>query len=286
MWPFEGLPGGLGLHRQRLPQQFVRAELERFSSDSARPLRAEGVRTVCFAPLITREHVLGTIGILPACRIRLPAADIDLLAQVAAQVAIAVENALAFEQIAELKNKLAEEKLYLEDEIRTEYIFEEIIGESPLLKELLNQVQTVAPTGSTVLIQGETGTGKELIARAIHNLSPRRDRTFVKINCAAIPTGLLESELFGHERGAFTGAIAQKPGRFELADKGTLFLDEVADIPLELQPKLLRVLQEQEFERLGSTRTRRVDVRVVAATNRDLTRWSRKARSATICTIA
>jgi formate hydrogenlyase transcriptional activator len=187
-------------------------------------------------------------------------------------VAIAVENALAFEQIAQLKNKLAEEKLYLEDEIRTEYIFEEIIGESPLLKELLNQVQTVAPTGSTVLIQGETGTGKELIARAIHNLSPRHDRTFVKINCAAIPTGLLESELFGHERGAFTGAIAQKPGRFELADKGTLFLDEVADIPLELQPKLLRVLQEQEFERLGSTRTRRVDVRVVAATNRDLTR--------------
>jgi formate hydrogenlyase transcriptional activator len=197
---------------------------------------------------------------------------VDLLSQVAAQVAIAVENALAFQEIAELKNKLAEEKLYLEDEIRTEYNFEEIIGESPALKALLQQLQTVAPTDSTVLIEGETGTGKELIARAIHNLSLRRDRTFVKINCAAIPAGLLESELFGHERGAFTGAIAQKLGRFELADHGTLFLDEVGDIPLELQPKLLRVLQEQEFERLGNPRTRKVDVRVVAATNRDLAR--------------
>jgi formate hydrogenlyase transcriptional activator len=187
-------------------------------------------------------------------------------------VAIAVENALAFREIAELKNKLTEEKLYLEDEIRTEHNFEEIVGESPVLKGLLSQVQTVAPTDSTVLITGETGTGKELIARALHNLSSRRDRTFVKVNCAAIPTGLLESELFGHEKGAFTGAIAQKLGRFELADKGTLFLDEVADIPVELQPKLLRVLQEQEFERLGSTRTRHVDVRMVAATNRDLSR--------------
>ena len=171
-----------------------------------------------------------------------------------------------------LKNRLAEEKLYLEDEIRTEYNFEEIVGESPKLRALLRQVETVAPTDSTVLIGGETGTGKELIARAIHNLSARRDRTFIKINCAAIPTGLLESELFGHERGAFTGAIAQKLGRFELADQGTIFLDEVGDIPLELQPKLLRVLQEQEFERLGSPATRRVNVRMVAATNRDLAR--------------
>ncbi len=193
-----------------------------------------------------------------------------MLTHVSNQVAVAVENALAFEEIASLKNKLAEEKLYLEDEIRTEQNFEEIIGESTALKNILKQVETVAPTDSTVLIQGETGTGKELIARAIHDLSSRRERTFVKINCAAIPTGLLESELFGHERGAFTGAIAQKIGRFELADRGTLFLDEVGDIPLELQPKLLRVLQEQEFERLGGTRTTKINVRLVAATNRDL----------------
>ena len=190
--------------------------------------------------------------------------------QVAGQVAIAVENALAFQEIAVLKNKLAQEKLYLEDEIRSEMNFDEIVGEGASLRAVLKQVETVAPTDSTVLITGETGTGKELIARAIHNLSPRRERTFVKVNCAAIPTGLLESELFGHERGAFTGAIAQRIGRFELAHGGTIFLDEVGDIPLELQPKLLRVLQEQEFERLGSTQTIRVDVRLVAATNRDL----------------
>jgi formate hydrogenlyase transcriptional activator len=164
-------------------------------------------------------------------------------------------------------NKLSEEKLYLQDEIRTEYNFEEIIGESPALKKVLEQIQTVAPTDSTILILGETGTGKELIARAIHNLSTRRERTLVKVNCAAIPTGLLESELFGHEKGAFTGAIAQRVGRFELAHRGTIFLDEVGDISLELQPKLLRVLQEQEFERLRSARTIRVDVRLVAATN-------------------
>jgi len=200
------------------------------------------------------------------------AADIEFVQQVAAQIAIAVENAMAFKEIDALKNKLAVEKLYLEEEIRTEFNFEEIIGESGSLKKALAQVELVAPAGTTALILGETGTGKELIARAIHNLSPRRERTFVKINCAAIPAGLLESELFGHERGAFTGAINQKIGRFELADRGTLFLDEVGDIPLELQPKLLRVLQEHEFERLGSNRTQRVDVRVVAATNGDLSK--------------
>ncbi len=176
----------------------------------------------------------------------------------------------ALRQVSELKERLAEEKLYLEEEIRTEYNFEEIVGESVALKRILKQVETVAPTEATVMILGETGTGKELIARAIHHLSPRHERTFVKLNCAAIPGGLLESELFGHEKGAFTGAISQKIGRLELAHRGTLFLDEVGDIPLELQPKLLRVLQEKEFERLGSTRTIPVDARLVAATNRDL----------------
>jgi formate hydrogenlyase transcriptional activator len=196
--------------------------------------------------------------------------DLHLLEEVANQVASAVENALAFEEIALLKDKLAGEKVYLEDEIRTEHNFEEIVGESPALKQVLQQLETVARTDSTVMIFGETGTGKELIARAIHNLSNRRERTLVKVNCAAIPTGLLESELFGHEKGAFTGAIAQRIGRLELADKGTLFLDEIGDIPMELQPKLLRVLQEREFERLGSTRTIRVDPRLIVATNRDL----------------
>jgi formate hydrogenlyase transcriptional activator len=181
-----------------------------------------------------------------------------------------VDNAIAFEEITALKEQLSKEKEYLEEEARTDYNFGEIVGRSEATRNVLKQVETVAPTSSTVLICGETGTGKELIARALHDLSPRRERTFVKLNCAAIPTGLLESELFGHEKGAFTGAISQKIGRFELAHKGTLFLDEVGDIPLELQPKLLRVLQEQEFERLGSTKTLRVDVRLVAATNCDL----------------
>ena len=181
-----------------------------------------------------------------------------------------MENALAYSEIAELKDRLAQEKLYLEDELRGEMDFEGIVGQSSALRHVLNLVETVAPSDSTVLMLGETGTGKELIARAIHDRSRRKDRTFVKVNCAAIPTGLLESELFGHERGAFTGAISQKIGRLELADQGTLFLDEVGDIPLEIQPKLLRALQEREFERLGSTRTKKVDVRLVAATNRDL----------------
>jgi formate hydrogenlyase transcriptional activator len=183
-----------------------------------------------------------------------------------------VENAIAFRKIEALKNKLEEEKLYLEEEIRDERYFEDIIGNSSALRRVLQEVETVAPADSTVLIIGETGTGKELIARAIHNLSARRDRTLVKVNCAAIPTGLLESELFGHEKGAFTGASERRVGRFELAHQGTIFLDEVGDIPPELQPKLLRVLQEQEFERLGSSRTIRVDARVVAATNVDLAR--------------
>src|SRR5437867_4235157 len=196
--------------------------------------------------------------------------DVDFLSRASGQIAIAIENALAYHEISELKEKLAQEKLYLEEEIRSDSGFERIIGKSAPLKHILELVDTVAPSDSTVLLLGETGTGKELIARAIHDRGRRKDRTFVKLNCAAIPTGLLESELFGHEKGAFTGAITQKIGRLDLADQGTLFLDEVGDIPIEIQPKLLRALQEREFERLGSTHTRKVNVRLVAATNRNL----------------
>jgi formate hydrogenlyase transcriptional activator len=267
--PLDGSISGRAF-RSRQPLVLNHAAIGEFDSPTSRLLQAEGVRSAVCMPLITHDRVLGTLSLASLHDAAFQQGDVDLLVQVAGQVAIAVENALAFQEIAELKNQLAQEKLYLEDEIRSEKNFDEIVGESPMLRAVLKQVETVAPTDSTVLIQGETGTGKELIARAIHNLSPRRERTFVKVNCAAIPIGLLESELFGHERGAFTGAIAQKIGRFELAHCGTLFLDEVGDIPLELQPKLLRVLQEQEFERLGSTRTIRVDVRVVASTNRDL----------------
>ncbi len=229
-----------------------------------------GLKSSCVVPLVSHDRALGVLGIGSLQENAFTEDDADLLNQIGKQVAIAVENALAFRQIDELRNQLKEEKLYLEEEIRTEYNFEEIIGNSPALKRVLQDVETVAATDSTVLVYGETGTGKELIAHAIHNLSQRRERTLVKVNCAAIPTGLLESEFFGHERGAFTGAIDRRVGRFELADKGTIFLDEVEDIPLELQSKLLRVLQEQEFERLGSSRTQRVDVRIVAATNTDL----------------
>ena len=217
------------------------------------------------------DRTLGTLNVVSRREDMTPE-EVALLVQVAGQVAIALDNAAAYKRIEELNARLAEEKLYLKDEIRTNYFFEEIVGRSPALRAVLRQVETVAGTDSTVLICGETGTGKELIARAIHNLSSRSQNAFVKVNCAAIPTGLLESELFGHEKGAFTGAIAQRIRRFELANRGTLFLDEVGDISLELQPKLLRVLQEREFERLGSTRTVCVDVRLVAATNSDLLR--------------
>ena len=230
----------------------------------------EGFNSGCFIPIIFRERKLGVLFLLDRREHAFTEADVEFLGQIANQVAIALENALNYQELSESREKLAKERVYLLNEIRSEHRFDEVVGSSAALKSVLEQIETVAPTDSTVLIEGETGTGKEVIARTIHNLSSRREHTFVKVNCAAIPSGLLESELFGHERGAFTGALAQKLGRFELAHKGTLFLDEIGDLPLELQPKLLRVLQEQEFERLGGTRSIRVNVRIVAATNRDL----------------
>ena len=262
-------PAGIAIAERR-PLRFDIVAIQSLGSEISRLLAREGLRTAMCAPLITRNRTLGALNVASFRDDAFSEDDAAFLMQVANQVAIAIENAIAYREISDLKDKLAEEKLYLEDEIRTEGNFSEMVGESAAFKRVLKQIETVAPTGATVLILGETGTGKELIARAIHDFSERREGTFVKLNCAAIPTGLLESELFGHERGAFTGAIAQRIGRLELADGGTLFLDEIGDIPLELQPKLLRALQEHEFERLGSTRTIRVDVRLIAATNRDL----------------
>jgi formate hydrogenlyase transcriptional activator len=262
-------PAGLVWQTQQPHITSCVAELKRWPRLLER-VQAYEVQSYCWLPLTTARRRLGALVFTCKQASAYDAADVDFLQQVANQVAVAVENALAFAEIEALKDRLHQEKVYLEEEARTEHHFEDIIGQSAALRGALKQVEAVAPTDAAVLILGETGTGKELVARALHEHSPRRGRTFVKLNCAAIPTGLLESELFGHEKGAFTGAIAQKVGRFELAHQGTLFLDEVGDVPPELQPKLLRVLQEQEFERLGSTKTVRVDVRLVAATNRDL----------------
>jgi formate hydrogenlyase transcriptional activator len=276
--PPEEDPAGLVWQTQQPLITSHVAELSRWPRLLER-VQPYGVQSYCWLPLTTARRRLGALVFTSKQPSTYDVADTDFLQQVANQVAVAVENTLAFQEIeaalreiAALKDKLARENAYLEEEVRTEHNFGDIVGESAALRRVLKEVETVAPTGSTVLIRGETGTGKELIARAVHELSPRKGRTFVKLNCAAIPTGLLESELFGHEKGAFTGAISQKVGRFELADKGTLFLDEVGDILPELQPKLLRVLQEQELERLGSTKTIKVDVRLVAATHRDLTK--------------
>ena len=269
--PLEGTPEGLAFTTQQ-PVLIRNLNLTEFPAEIIKRGAAAGLKSGCAVPLISHGRALGTLSVVSTRAEAFSEDDAKLLSWIGAQVALAAANSMAYQEISSLRDKLAKEKLYLEEEIQTEYNFEEIIGDSRALKLVLKEVQTVAATDSTVLILGETGSGKELVARALHNRSNRRERTFVKLNCAAIPTGLLESELFGHERGAFTGAIATKIGRFELADRGTIFLDEVGEIPLELQVKLLRVLQEQEFERLGSTRTIRVNVRVIAATNRDLGR--------------
>jgi len=255
---------------QRRPLVFSRADLDAFPAPIPQVLiEGEGLISLCVLPLVSRQRTLGTLNFGSRQPEAFPAETLALLAQVAAQVAIALDNCFAYQEIQSLKDKLAEEKLYLQEEMERDFGME-IVGRSPSLQKVLRQVETVAPSDATVLILGETGTGKELIARAIHQLSPRKDHAFVQINCASIPMGLVESELFGYEKGAFTGALQPKMGRLELAHQGTLFLDEVGDLPMELQPKLLRVIQERTFERLGSTRTQKVDLRLVTATNRDL----------------
>jgi formate hydrogenlyase transcriptional activator len=247
-------------------------DIDRMDTAWGKEIREAGIQSLFCVPLFSGSQALGTLNCVSQRKNAFRPQDAEYLLQVASQIAAAIHNARAYQEIAQLKDRLAQEKHYLENEIRGELRFDEMIGNSPALKRVLDHAAIVADTDSTVLITGETGTGKERIARSLHSMSRRKDRNFIKLNCAAIPTGLLESELFGHEKGAFTGAVSQKVGRLELADKGTLFLDEVGEIPLELQPKLLRVLQDQEFEHLGGTRTIRVDVRLIAATNRDLLR--------------
>src|ERR1035437_3864646 len=256
--------------RQRKAEIWSPEDFDKLPAALREPLKAESIKSLAFACLATENRPLGVLSIASRKVAAFGQEDLDLLAEIGMQISLALDNALAYGRLHASATRLEEERLYLESEIESEYNFEDMVGKSAALRKVLDQVAIVAPTSSTVLLHGETGTGKELVARALHNLSPRRGRTFVRLNCAAIPSGLVESELFGHEKGAFTGALIQKRGRFELADHGTLFLDEIGDITMDLQPKLLRALQEQEFERLGSTKTIKVDIRLIAATHRDL----------------
>jgi transcriptional regulator with GAF, ATPase, and Fis domain len=267
--PIDGSPAG-DAFRMRAPLVLERMRHSHYHEETVRHLTSIGMQSGCWAPLIHRGDAIGALAVASRMEGAFGQRESDMLMQIADQVAMAVSNAVAIRQITELRDRLSQEKQYLEEEINLENHFEDIVGESTGLRNVLKQIETVAPTDATVMIQGETGTGKELLARSIHRLSPRSQRTFIKLNCAAIPAGLLESELFGHEKGAFTGAIARKMGRLELAHEGTLFLDEVGELPLELQPKLLRALQEREIERLGGNRPIAVNVRLIAATNRDL----------------
>ncbi len=268
--PIQSTPAGLAFESGR-PVVLTSADLDRFPSANVwrNVIAKKSFGSACILPLISHTRKLGILGMVSRREAAFERENVATLTSVAAQISIAVENALTHREVESLKNKLRAEKQYLDEEVQTACDFE-LIGNSEAFLRIQEQIEVAAPTDSTILIQGETGSGKELVAQAIHKLSGRRERTLVKVNCSAIPTGLLESEFFGHEKGAFTGAIARRIGRFELAHQGTLFLDEVGDIPRELQPKLLRVLQEKEFERVGGSKTIRVDVRIVAATNADL----------------
>jgi formate hydrogenlyase transcriptional activator len=269
-WPVEGSPVEIVLETNQPLYIPDMSRETRFRPDLMEVYRQHNIRSGYWIALTTGRGMHGVIAFSSCMPEAYTPDDREFMQHIGRQVAIATENALAFEEINDLRRHIEDEKVYLEEEIRSEYRFDEIVGSGPALRGVLQQIETAAPTDSSILIQGETGTGKELVARAIHRLSSRANATFVKLNCAAIPAGLIESELLGHEKGAFTGAVGQRIGRFELAHRGTLFLDEIGEMPLEMQPKLLRVLQDGQFERLGGTRTIQSDFRLVAASNRDL----------------